>query len=117
MSVGSTSPRPDRHANASPKLWLAWSLLGLLGFIWGTNFLFMKMAVALVAPLEVAWLSSERFRSLPLPSCEDRWRGPTGACPPFRRDGAPRQCRAARRTSAMGALADVCGSDRERPVL
>ncbi|CAH2397589.1 DMT family transporter [Mesorhizobium escarrei] len=65
MSVGSTSPRPDRHANASPKLWLAWSLLGLLGFIWGTNFLFMKMAVAVVPPLEVAWLRTI-FGALPI---------------------------------------------------
>lgn len=35
---------------------VAWSLLGLLGIIWGTNFLFMKMAVAVIPPLEVAWM-------------------------------------------------------------
>lgn len=31
-------------------------LLVLLGVIWGSNFLFMKLAVAVVPPLEVAWL-------------------------------------------------------------
>jgi drug/metabolite transporter (DMT)-like permease len=41
------------------------SLLGLLGVIWGTNFLFMKMAVAVVPPLEVAWLRTI-FRALPI---------------------------------------------------
>jgi drug/metabolite transporter (DMT)-like permease len=35
---------------------LPWLLLVLLGFIWGTNFLFMKLAVNVVSPLEVAWL-------------------------------------------------------------
>ena len=65
MAVDSASPRPDRHTNASPKPWLAWCLLGLLGFIWGTNFLFMKMAVAVLPPLEVAWLRTI-FGALPI---------------------------------------------------
>ena len=42
-----------------------WLLLGLLGFIWGTNFLFMKMAVGIVPPLEVVWLRT-LFGILPI---------------------------------------------------
>jgi drug/metabolite transporter (DMT)-like permease len=44
---------------------LSWSLLALLGLIWGTNFLFMKMAVAVVPPLEVAWLRT-MFGAMPI---------------------------------------------------
>lgn len=32
--------------------WLFW----LLGLLWGTNFLFMKMAVQIITPLQAAWL-------------------------------------------------------------
>jgi drug/metabolite transporter (DMT)-like permease len=35
---------------------IAWMLLALLGIIWGTNFIFMKIALKAVPPLEVAWL-------------------------------------------------------------
>jgi drug/metabolite transporter (DMT)-like permease len=35
---------------------LPWLLLAVLGVIWGTTFLFMKLAVSVVPPLEVAWL-------------------------------------------------------------
>lgn len=49
---------------ANPHL-LSWTLLGLLGLIWGTNFLFMKIAVAVVPPLEVAWLRTI-FGALPI---------------------------------------------------
>ena len=66
MSSSSGSPRPGHDANASSMPWLvSWSLLGLLGVIWGTNFLFMKMAVAVVPPLEVAWLRTI-FGALPI---------------------------------------------------
>jgi drug/metabolite transporter (DMT)-like permease len=44
---------------------LSWTLLGVLGIIWGTNFLFMKMALAVVPPLEVAWLRTI-FGALPI---------------------------------------------------
>ncbi len=65
MSFSSEPPRSGHDANASSIPWLAWSLLGLLGVIWGTNFLFMKMAVAVVPPLEVAWLRTI-FGALPI---------------------------------------------------
>ena len=35
---------------------LDWALLYVLGFIWGSNFIFMKMAIAVIPPLEVAWM-------------------------------------------------------------
>lgn len=35
---------------------LPWLLPVVLGIIWGTNFLFMKPALAVIPPLEVAWL-------------------------------------------------------------
>ena len=44
---------------------LPWLLLVFLGLIWGTNFLFMKMAVAVVSPLEVVWLRT-LFGALPI---------------------------------------------------
>ncbi|MCV9961893.1 DMT family transporter [Pararhizobium sp. BT-229] len=63
-SSGSTCP--GQNDNVSAKPWLAsWCLLGLLGVIWGTNFLFMKMALAVVPPLEVAWLRTI-FGALPI---------------------------------------------------
>ena len=66
MSVNSGSPRRSHDANALPTpWWVSWSLLGLLGVIWGTNFLFMKVALAVVPPLEVAWLRTI-FGALPI---------------------------------------------------
>lgn len=66
MSVSNGAPGPLSGANASSMRWMvSWSLLGLLGIIWGTNFLFMKMAVAVVPPLEVAWLRTI-FGALPI---------------------------------------------------
>jgi drug/metabolite transporter (DMT)-like permease len=44
---------------------LAWLLLGLLGVIWGTNFIFMKSAVAVIPPLEVVWLRT-LFGAVPI---------------------------------------------------
>lgn len=44
---------------------LPWMLLLLLGIIWGSNFLFMKMAVAIIPPLEVACLRT-LFGALPI---------------------------------------------------
>lgn len=44
---------------------LPWLLLALLGFIWGTNFLFMKLAVNVLPPLEVAWLRT-LFGAIPI---------------------------------------------------
>lgn len=70
MSAKSDLPRTNDGATDDPSAapssqLVAWSLLGLLGFIWGTNFLFMKMAVAVVPPLEVAWLRTI-FGALPI---------------------------------------------------
>lgn len=44
---------------------LPWLLLLVLGIIWGTNFLFMKLAVAVIPPLEVAWLRT-LFGAVPI---------------------------------------------------
>ena len=44
---------------------VAWLLLLLLGVIWGTNFLFMKLAVNMIPPLEVAWLRT-LFGAIPI---------------------------------------------------
>ena len=44
---------------------VAWLLLLLLGVIWGTNFLFMKLAVNVIPPLEVAWLRT-LFGAIPI---------------------------------------------------
>ncbi|MGA9795971.1 MAG: DMT family transporter [Rhizomicrobium sp.] len=44
---------------------LPWLLLLILGIIWGTNFLFMKLAVAVIPPLEVAWLRT-LFGAIPI---------------------------------------------------
>lgn len=44
---------------------LPWFLLLVLGIIWGTNFLFMKLAVAVIPPLEVAWLRT-LFGAVPI---------------------------------------------------
>lgn len=44
---------------------LPWLLLALLGIIWGTNFLFMKLAGSVVPALEVAWLRT-LFGALPI---------------------------------------------------
>ncbi|MEO7679944.1 MAG: DMT family transporter, partial [Sphingomonas sp.] len=44
---------------------LPWLLLPVLGFIWGTNFLFMKLAVAVIPPLEVALLRT-LFGAIPI---------------------------------------------------
>lgn len=44
---------------------LPWLLLAVLGIIWGTNFLFMKLAVAVLPPLEVAWLRT-LFGAIPI---------------------------------------------------
>ena len=44
---------------------IAWLLLVLLGVIWGTNFLFMKLAVNVIPPLEVAWLRT-LFGAIPI---------------------------------------------------
>ena len=44
---------------------LPWLLLLVLGIIWGTNFLFMKLAVAVIPPMEVAWLRT-LFGALPI---------------------------------------------------
>lgn len=52
---------------------ISWTLLGLLGIIWGTNFLFMKMAVAVIPPLEVAWLRTI-FGALPIAMFALGWR-------------------------------------------
>ncbi|MGX9143221.1 DMT family transporter [Mesorhizobium sp. 128a] len=66
MAKSSNSPHPAHDATASSMPWLiSWILLGLLGVIWGTNFLFMKMAVAVVPPLEVAWLRTI-FGAIPI---------------------------------------------------
>ena len=66
MSISSGSSRPAHDANPSSlPLLISWSLLVLLGVIWGTNFLFMKLAVAVVPPLEVAWLRTI-FGALPI---------------------------------------------------
>ncbi|RAZ92851.1 EamA/RhaT family transporter [Mesorhizobium hawassense] len=60
----SSSPRRDASSPLIPGL-VSSSLLVLLGVIWGTNFLFIKMAVAVVPPLEVAWLRTI-FGALPI---------------------------------------------------
>lgn len=70
MSAGSDLTRNNEGATDSPSgvrpnPLVSWSLLALLGFIWGTNFLFMKLAVAVVPPLEVAWLRTI-FGALPI---------------------------------------------------
>ena len=44
---------------------IAWLLLVLLGVIWGTNFLFMKLAVNVIPSLEVAWLRT-LFGAIPI---------------------------------------------------
>lgn len=44
---------------------LPWLLLLVLGIIWGTNFLFMKLAVAVIPPLEVVWLRT-LFGAIPI---------------------------------------------------
>lgn len=44
---------------------LSWFLLASLGVIWGTNFLFMKLAVDVVPALEVAWLRT-LFGAIPI---------------------------------------------------
>ncbi|MEO7635116.1 MAG: DMT family transporter [Sphingomicrobium sp.] len=43
----------------------SWLLLALLGVIWGSNFLFMKLAVSIVPALEVAWLRT-LFGAIPI---------------------------------------------------
>lgn len=44
---------------------LPWLMLLVLGMIWGTNFLFMKLAVAVIPPFEVAWLRT-LFGAIPI---------------------------------------------------
>jgi drug/metabolite transporter (DMT)-like permease len=44
---------------------LPWLLLCVLGIIWGTNFLFMKVAVGVLPALEVAWMRT-LFGALPI---------------------------------------------------
>ncbi len=44
---------------------LPFVMLGILGIIWGSNFLFMKMAVAHVQPIQVAWLRT-LFGAVPI---------------------------------------------------
>ena len=53
-----------RRSWSSHKL-LSWLLLVALGIIWGINFLFIKMAVAVVPPLEVVWLRT-LFGAVPI---------------------------------------------------
>lgn len=61
---GDAQPATAGAASSASQLF-SWSLLGLLGIIWGTNFLFMKMAVAAVPVLEVAWMRTI-FGALPI---------------------------------------------------
>lgn len=66
MSGPNDPPRSvDGSAGARSKHLASWLLLGLLGFIWGANFLFMKIALGVVPPLEVAWLRTI-FGALPI---------------------------------------------------
>ena len=64
-SITSVSGGTGDTSTAQESQLFSWSLLGLLGIIWGSNFIFMKMALVVVPPLEVAWLRTI-FGALPI---------------------------------------------------
>lgn len=90
-AAGANGATPaERHRDLN-----SWALLGLLGIIWGTNFLFMKIAVAVVPPLEVAWLRTI-FGAVPI-----------AGLALARRSLAPSDLRLAHHFAIMALLANV----------